>query len=216
MSAILEVVADHQIGMAIAIQIGKHRRIGEPALVAGDQLYCLVAFGLQHRGVAGSACGAQKSHRSASPVINNNVRQPIFIEVADQAAHGGHGGRIIARRPQRKWLVAFAGCRGRLNGDLIGTRIDEASVIGEAIAIQIAGGDGSAYRGDPGGNAFQAGMHRAHFPRIHIAAGRQRVAGEMEARSQFHARTRGDSRHAGLEEEKDYDDGRNNPRDVSA
>jgi len=91
----------------------------------------------------------------------------LLIEVADECAHRGDGGRIIGRmRPirciQGEGFVSFTGARHRSYRDKVSPRIDINNIVRKAVAIEIGKRSGSTERGNPGRDAFEAGMHLTH------------------------------------------------------
>ena len=94
----VKVVADDEVDVAVAIDIGPAGGVGVPAFAAGRDFLTSEALGRQMRLVEPSPPVAlQKRDRRASPIGDDDVRQPIFVEVARQAVRRAHRGAVEQR-----------------------------------------------------------------------------------------------------------------------
>src|SRR5262249_25946739 len=71
--AVLEIVPDDEIGMAITINISEEAGIGKPAFLTRNQFLGKVIFCTQASGPSGRPLFPEKRDRRTAPVINNDV-----------------------------------------------------------------------------------------------------------------------------------------------
>src|SRR6266481_4828401 len=90
MSAVLEVVADKDVYVAISIQIRKRERVREPSLARWNDIDGKVIARANRRGQSWFSGLAQKRNGRSAPVIDQYVHQAVLIEVGGQTAHRRH------------------------------------------------------------------------------------------------------------------------------
>src|SRR4030095_14900073 len=89
------------------------------------------------------------------------------IEVAGDGTHGGKRGEIIRimgpkRRIESERGVALAGTWRRSDRDKVSPGIDIDEIVRETVGIEIGKRGGGPEGGNPGRDAFEAGMHLAN------------------------------------------------------
>ncbi len=117
-----KIVADDQVGMTVAIEVGQRGGIGEPA--AGSRRDLLSAKRTPHQPGVSVVPPEEHDWRTA-PVIDQDVHQAVLVQVARQAAHGGHRVGIIGQRnqAQAERLVSLARAGDRRDDHPVGPRI---------------------------------------------------------------------------------------------
>src|SRR6185312_3883036 len=94
-SAILVVVANYNVQMAISIEISQRRRPGEPSFPAANNLAWSVALVRELHPCFFVLFSGEPDDGRTSPISHDDVHQPIFVKVAWQTAHRSHHGRVI-------------------------------------------------------------------------------------------------------------------------
>jgi hypothetical protein len=137
--SIRAVVADDQVAVAVAVEIGLGGCTGEPALPRLDQL--AGDERLRRQPLAARRSGLLEiNDRRTTPEIDEHIGQAILVEVTQQTARGSHR-RAVGEGPglQDKGLIAILGCSGRRSNDhLVDARIDVAEVVRQPISIDVA------------------------------------------------------------------------------
>src|SRR5262249_4902010 len=103
--------------MAITVNISEEARVGKPSFLTRNQFLGKVIFGVQASGPARRPPFPEKRDRRPPPVINDDVKQAIFVEIPQQAPHRRCGGGIVAQRPERKRFITLSGSRRWLDRD---------------------------------------------------------------------------------------------------
>ena len=175
-STVGEVVGNHQVHVSIAIQVRPRHRVGVPASSSWHQFARHVA--LPGEMAQDGFLAMEEEDGRASPVVDKEIHQTIFVEISGDATCRRHGDRIIRQRcrVQRKRRIACGGAGYRGDDDLVGAGVDVAQIVRQPIAIEVAQGHRGTEGRDPGGEALQAGVNCPHRCQ-HLA--RQRRQGQM-------------------------------------
>ncbi len=178
-----KIVADDEVGMTVAVQVGQRRGIGEPT--ARSRRHFPGHEADRARGPCRAVPPEERDRRPA-PVIDQDVHQAVFVQVARQTTHGGHRVGVVGQRHQvqREGLVSLAGAGHRSNDDPIDPRVHVDDVVGQAVPIQVVECNRRADRRDPGLDPFQAGMDRTDRPRVVAGEFGQRMVKELESSRQ--------------------------------
>ena len=98
-AAVLKIIADDQVHVAIAIKVRLHCAIGEPAFAAVGQFRGNILGGAQRHGRAWLwPAFAQEEHGRAAPIIDQQIHQPVLVEIARQHAHRRRPRGIVWQR----------------------------------------------------------------------------------------------------------------------
>ena len=118
--------------MPVTVEVSLGRAVRKPALLLGDQFRRQIAAARQLcRRVPRVICRAEEDDRRSAPVIDQNVHQAIFVEVAGQTSHRCHGRSVEGERRRFKFKGLIARRRAGRWGDdhLVGARVDVTDVI---------------------------------------------------------------------------------------
>ncbi len=181
--AIGVVVADHEIDMPVAIDIGKGRRVAVPAFAWIDDIACDKVLSRKSGRMHSRFAEAQKGDRRSAPVIDQDVDQTVFVDIRRQAAHRCRHGRDVDQRARLEIerRIAIPGPGRRRHDHPVCARVDIANIVGQTIAIEVVQRDRCAGRRDPGGDPLQARMDGAHIARLARCRLRQSVLAEGKA-----------------------------------
>ena len=162
--AVGEVIADDQIEVSVAVQVGRGRRRGVPAVAALDQ-FLRFEFGGRGRGLGVGRRPAQINDRATAPVDDEHVHQAILIQVGDQGALRAHRrGVPVGERRSGVECECFVTrpCAGHgTANDLVGAWIDPNDVVLQPVAVQIAQRHAGPECGQVGSDVPHAGVDLA-------------------------------------------------------
>ena len=211
-SAIREVVPDHEVEPAVAVDVGRGDRVRVPAPAARHELTATKA-GRAER----SPRAAQEEHRRPAPVVDEQVEPPVGVEVPREAAHRRRRPRVVGqrRRVKRERLVARARGRRRRHRHAVRPRVDETDVVRKAVPVEIRERDRRADRRDPPGDRAKRRLHGPDaLDRRRRHGERQALEGELAREPGLLGRAVGREPGEPATEDRDADGG--DPSDVGA
>src|SRR5688500_1740410 len=102
----------------------------------------------------------QKGNGRSTPVVDEQVETPVFIQIAGHTTHWRHRGRVVRQRAEIEAArnMASACSRSWSNDDHVLSGVDVADVVGQTVAVEIAEGSGCTDGRDPGSDIFQFRM----------------------------------------------------------
>ncbi len=160
------VIANDQVEMTVAVEVGLAYCAREPHLERLDQIARNEARGRENgRTDGGGGIGPlHEEYRRTAPVVDQDVCETVLVEIADSGAHWRHGGSVEdkRRRVQNECGEPFARAWRRGDDHLINPWVYIDEVVGQTVAVEVGEGNGCANERHPGSNMVEARMHVAN------------------------------------------------------